>query len=433
MSPIPGPSPLTRLLHLPRRARAPLRLLAAYAQRYGDVVRLDGKRYLINHPDLVEPVLAQTNRVFLLDNYKEFGEALAFWGQGLPISQGEQWQRQRRLIQPHFQSQALPAHAHTIVAATRALSAGWAEGQRLPLHATMKRLTLEIGMRTVLGLADSPHLAEIESALQITMDLLDAPTQLRFSVDTPDKERFRAALARLDAILYETIAQRRASGARGSDLLSQLLAVQEAGQPLDDSELRDLLVVMLRADHKNTATVLTWAWLLLGQHPAAAARLHAEVDGVPALDYEAMSALPYTEALFKETMRLYPLYAIMGRETRDACTIQGYEIPAGALLLISPWLLHRDPRFYETPDTFCPTRWLDGLETRLPKYAYFPFGGGPRLCLVAHYATVQGVLILATLAQAWRLTLAGPLPGPQHSFNGLRPDQAVWVRAMHRA
>jgi cytochrome P450 len=222
--------------------------------------------------------------------------------------------------------------------------------------------------------------------------------------------RLRRAVKRLDSIIFEIIARRRATGEDRGDLLSMLLNAQDedGGDRMTDRQLRDEAMTLFMAGHETTANTLTWAWYLLAQHPEVEARLHEELDrvlGDRAPTMADLSSLPYTEHVITETLRLYPTVWILGREAIEPSQVGGYRVPVGTTVYMSQWVVHRDPRFFDDPESFRPERWQDGLLKRIPRYAYFPFGGGPRICIGNGFAMMEAVLLLATIAQRFRLVL----------------------------
>jgi cytochrome P450 len=253
-------------------------------------------------------------------------------------------------------------------------------------------------------------------------------------IPTPGNLRFRRAVRGLDEIVYEIIGRRRAggedAGSRSGDLLSMLLAArdEETGEGMSDKQLRDEVMTILLAGHETTANALSWTWYLLAEHPAVEAKLLEELREVLAGRLPTVEDLPclrYADRVVKESMRLYPPVWAFGREATEDCEIGGYHVPAGTQLIMSQWVTHRDPRYFENPEKFRPERWSEGSIEGLPKYAYFPFGGGPRLCIGQSFAKMETVLLLTTIAQKFGLTLAqGQRIAPQPSIT-LRPKNGV--------
>lgn len=427
----PGPKGLAVLFHRLHAYYRFLDFLERMADRYGPLIRLDAKTYLINTPDLIEEVLIKASRVFLKTDYEQLHEAVAFWGNGLPVNHSESWLKHRRLIQTAFSPEQLLTYGVIIGAHAQQGAARWANGAVPDLFAEMVNLTWANSVRNFVGPIDQSTGAIIRSGIESTLYLLDNPTQLQFALATPDKEAFRKHLPLMNAALMDLIQAARSEPLRDT-LLSRLVHTpDEDGALMSDRQVRDELVTMLRAGHKNTAITLTWALYLLAQHPQVEARLHAELRarlGTRPPAPEDQQHLPYTQAVINETMRLYPLYPIIDRVAQQDYPLGGYTIPSGASIMASSWLMQRSPAHFADPKAFKPERWLDQSTHKLPKFAYFPFGGGPRICNVKPYALMESVLTLASLVQRYQCRLAGSKPvKPFVSFNGLRINDPLSV------
>jgi cytochrome P450 len=439
----PGPHGHWLSGSLPEIRRGWLEFLERNVREFGDVLtyRVGPKRLvLISHPDDIEEVLVTRNCAFkklfaLRMNSLTFGE-------GLLTSEGDFWRRQRRLAQPAFHRARIQAYAQTMVAYTERLLAGWRDGETRDVHADMMRLTLEIVAKALFDAEAAAEADAIGRALAVILESFVrrfnqlSPLPERFP--TPANLRLQAAVRRLDRIVYRYIRARRAEGADRGDLLSMLIAARdEDGRGgMSDRQLRDELVTIILAGHETTAIALSWTWYLLAQNPEAEAKLHAELDAVlgdrpPTLDD--LPRLPYTDWVIQEALRLYPPVYAIGRDALEDISVAGYRLRAGTTVLMSQWVVHRDPRYFDQPDCFRPERWADGLADRLPKYAYFPFGGGPRLCIGNNFARMEAALILATVARRYRLRLApgGPPIRPWPSLT-LRPSPGVPARLEER-
>jgi cytochrome P450 len=413
-----------------------LGFLTRCAREYGDVVGLrfvSVPVYLLNHPDHVEYVLVRNNRNFV----KSRGEriSLGFLGNGLLTSEGSFWRRQRRLAQPAFHRERIFAYGEVMVERTGRLISGWRDGETRDVQRDMMRLTLEIVARTLFGVPlGSAEFEEVGDALTTISQRFTGRGGVFFQVPekvpTPGNLRFRRAVRRLDTLIHGIIRDRRASGEDAGDLLSMLLAVrdEETGEGMTDRQLRDEAMTVFLAGHETTANALSWTWHLLSEHPEVESRLQEELREVLADRPPTVGDLPrlrYTDMVVKESMRLYPPAWAFGREALADCEIGGYCVPAGTQLIMSQWVMHRDPRYYEEPGKFRPERWGDGSTEGLPKYAYFPFGGGPRLCIGQSFAKMEAVLLLATIAQQFRLSSApGERMAPQPSIT-LRPKNGM--------
>lgn len=423
-------------------ARDRLGFLTECAQRYGDVVafRLARKPIVVvNHPDLVEEVLVTRNRSF----HKHFALELtkSTLGNGLLTSEDDFWRRQRKLAQPAFHRERIAAHADVMVRFTERMLAEWADGQTRDAREDMMRLTLEIVAKTLFG-------AEIEGESALASEAMDTVLRAFTSrvgklfrlpewVPTPVNLRLRRAVARLDRIIFHMIADRRASREERDDFLSMLLnARDEDDGRMTDRQLRDEAMTLFMAGHETTANTLAWVWYLLANHSEVEHRLHDELDrvlGGRPPRFDDLPRLPYAENVVTEALRLYPTVWLLGREAVEPTTVGDYSIAKGTTVYMSQWVIHRDPRFFEDPLAYRPERWEDGLAKRLPRYAYFPFGGGPRICIGNSFAMMESVLLLATIARRFRLGLtpsARVVPLPTMT---LRPEFGLEVVVSERA
>ena len=411
----PGPPALPFVGHLLQLQRDQLGFLLDCARHYGDVVPLQfGPRrvLLLNHPHDIETVLVGKHRQFVKGRFYRLLEPLL--GKGLFTSEGDVWLRQRRLAQPAFHRERIAGYGRIMVDYTTQLLDGWSDGQRRDIQTDMMALTLRTVSKALFDTDVAGEANELGEALPIALAQLDREINgLSLLVPagwpTPGRLRLRRAVARLDRIVFGLIAERRASGEDRGDLLSLLMGAQdEDGSRMTDRQLRDEAMTLILAGHETTALALAWSWYLLATYPEVDGRLHQEVrsvlgDRAPTLDD--LPRLPYVDMLLKEALRLYPPAIEFGRETRQACEVAGYELPAGTNIVVTPWVVQRDPRWFDEPDRFWPERWSDGLAQRLPRFAYFPFGGGPRLCIGQSFALMEAALVLATVAQRYRLVL----------------------------
>jgi cytochrome P450 len=428
--------------HLADYKRDTLGFVTRCAREYGDVVpiRLGHKPVLLlNHPDQIEYVLVTNNRNFSKDFSLRLYRPII--GNGLLTSEGDFWLRQRRLVQPVFSRQRIAAYSGIMVASTERMLARWRDGQTFDLHQQMMHLTLEIAAKTLFDTEVTAEAYEVSTALELALRSIDARFGALFWVPDwvpiPNNMRLHRAVGRLDAILYAIINARRQSGEDRGDLLSLLLHARDEddGSRMTDKQLRDEAMTLFLAGHETTALALSWTWYLLGQHPAVVRKLEEELrtmlGGRPPT-FADLQQLRYTERVILESLRLYPPAYAIAREARDDCEIGGYPVPAGTTLFLFQWVVQRDPRFYENAEQFDPDRWADGLAQRLPKYAYFPFGGGPRQCIGNTFALMEAVLVLATMAQKFRITLV-----PDHNVRiwpaiTLRPRNGIQVLVNQR-
>ena len=424
----PGPKGRPISGNLPDYARDQLGFLTRCAREYGDVVRLRFFHVpivLLNHPDHIEHVLVANNRNFIKDRAERSG--LRFLGNGLLTSEGEFWRRQRRLAQPAFHRERINAYGRTMVEDTRRMLGTWRGGEVRDLAGEMSRLTMGIVAKTLLGALSDSERETVAAAVAVLLDRFVGGVLFKMPerIPTPANLRFRRAIRRLEGIIYGIIERRRRSGADSGDLLSMLLAArdEETGEGMSDKQLRDEVMTILLAGHETTALNLAWTFYLLAEYPQAEARLLAELKealGERAPTVADLPNLPYAGAVVKESLRLYPPAWGFGREALSGCEIGGYRISAGTQLIVSQWVTHRDERFFEGADEFVPERWLGGSTDGLPRYAYFPFGGGPRLCIGRQFATLEAILLLATISRAFQLRPAGGPVAPRPSLS-LRP------------
>jgi cytochrome P450 len=438
----PGPRSRYPGAHLLAFGRDPLGFLTRVAREYGDIVhgRLGRTHlYLLNHPDDVRDVLVTYHRRFTGLAF-EAGKRLT--GEGLLSAQGEVHRRQRRLVQPAFHRDRLLAYGAAMVQHARRWRDGQRDGAVVAIRPEMRRLMLGIVGETMFGATDGTAADEVREFIDAGLALFGPLTFLfaRFMerLPLPLARRFVATRERLDARVYGMLRERRTSGVDHGDLLSMLLFAQDAegdGQALTDRQIRDEVVTVFLAGHETTASALTWSWWLLAQHPEAERRLHAELDeglGDRPPTPDDLPRLSYASGVFAEALRLYPPAAMIFRRALEDHPVREYVIPKGGVVMLSQYVMHRDPRFYPDPDAFDPGRWAPAVRASRPRYCYFPFGGGPRVCIGEGFAAMEGVLVLATIAQRWRLRLLAEPPAPRDPRLGTRPSDALCLRLERR-
>lgn len=438
----PGPPGRFLLGNLPDFARDVLAFHERCRDQYGDVVRLKlGSRivYVLNHPDLIHEVLVANHRNFVKHSFF-WRHVTAIFGKGLLTNEGDSWLRQRRLMAPAFHRERITAYGQTMVAYTQRMLTGWRTGDVRNVHHDMMHLTLEIVGKVLFDTDVGTDAEAIGQAFDAVTDEIAArfrrPVFIPDWVPLPGNVRYRHGVATLDKLVYRIIAEHRANGARGGDLLSMLMQVRdEDGTQMSDQQLRDEAITLLLAGHETTALALSWTWYLLSRHPQVDARLGAELqrvlNGRPPSPAD-LPSLRYTEQVILESMRLFPPAYGIGREALQDCEVGGYHVPAGTTLFMSPWLMHRDARWFDEPQQFTPERWDDGLADRLPRHVYMPFGGGPRICIGNSFAMMEAVLLLATIAQRFRLEPASDAPVVPFPTITLRPTGGVAVRVAER-
>jgi len=413
------------------------------ADEYGDVVRVRFAHvpvYLLVHPRDIESVLITNAGNFTKSaDYRALARVL---GNGLLTSEGDFWQRQRGLIQPAFHKQNIQAYASVMTGATERMLNSWQDGAERNLHHDMMRVTLEIVGQCLYGAEVSGAAERVGRAMEVVMQrfVANASLALLFSFDIPVifARRESRAIRNLNEIIGGIIQERRASHQRREDLLDTLLRVRDAdGKPMSDEQLRDEVMTLFLAGHETTAIALSWACYLIAQNPAVEARLAEELrtglaGRVPTPDD--FPRLRYTEMVLKETLRLYPAVWGIGRRAIADCELGGYRIPAGSNIFILQWRTQRDARFFPYPERFDPERWRDDpvRSGKIPRFAYFPFGGGPRVCVGASFAMMEATLLLAMIQQRYQLALVPNHPVELLASVTLRPKHGIRVVAKRR-
>jgi cytochrome P450 len=443
---LPGPGPRGHWLLgcLPELRRDILGFFEATKRQYGDVAyfRLGSRRsMLLSHPADIEQVLVTENRHFI----KNF--ALSFFlqpllGNGLLLNEGQSWLKQRRLIQPAFSRQRIESYATHMVDMTERMLARWQTGQQRDISMDMFELTMAIAGKTLLDVDVGSRYAEVAQLLEKVMygflERMASPIPIPFWVPTPVHLRLKRAIHRLNGILLEMIDERRRAGAHGGDFLSLLISARDEddGSAMTDSQLRDEVMTMFLAGHETTANALTWTLFLLGQHPEIQEQLHDEAAGLlggrraTAAD---AARLPLCERVIREGMRLYPPAFVVGRRPREDIVVGGHRLPKETNVLMSQWIVHRDERWYSRPTEFDPSRWEGDWQSRMPKYAYFPFGGGPRICIGNSFAMQEAVLVLATIVERFQLQPITQPPVALQPAVTLRPAQPILMQLRERS
>jgi cytochrome P450 len=431
----PGPTEVLKRWSFGPLNNNPLEYFTGIAREYGDIAGLhilNFKTIFINHPDLIEEVLVTNARLYTKGRVLRANRHV--FGEGLLTSEGDFWLRQRRLSQPAFHRARIASYASTMVEYTQRMLDGWRSVEERDAHREMLRLTLQIVGKTLFDADVERDAQEVGKSLEL---LLEIGANFRRTIFVPHWVPTRANLrvkrevALIERIIYRIIAERRASGRDAGDLLSMLLAAQdEDGSRMTDKQLRDETITLFLAGHETTASTLSWTWWLLAQNPSAEAKLHAELDAVlgdrtPTLDD--LPKLVYAGNVITESLRLYPAAWGLARLAVEDHEIAGYPVTKGMGVTMAQWVVHRDPRWYDAPEEFRPQRWENDLLKRLPRFAYFPFGGGPRQCIGNTFALMEATLILATIARKFRLRLAADHPVVPLASITLRPRHGVRV------
>jgi len=416
-----------------RIGKNPFNLLRNAWKKYGDVCYVSGGRgrlYLVNNPDYIHDILVVDHKNFVKRS------PLKFLGNGLITSNGEYHHRQKRLIQPAFHKERIASYGKIVTDYTQRMCEEWKDGDVIDMQAPTMRLTLQIVAKALFGTDVEDAWKDVGRSATSIIDHLDrltgptAPIVRRL----PTSRKYLEAVETLDGIVYKIIAERRKNPeSNTSDLLAMLLrARSEDGEMMSDEQLRDETITLLFAGHETTSTALIWTWYLLAKSPAVVEKLHQELDPLlpmgAAPTAQDVPNLPYTTKVFTEALRMYPSVRLIPRVAVNDYEVGGMRIPAGSLVLMSQYLIHHDSRFYKDPEEFNPDRWTPEMEAKLPEFAYFPFGGGPRRCVGEPFAWMEATLIIAMVARAWKMSL---VPGEKYELRprvGSRPKHGISLK-----
>lgn len=427
---------------LPQFRRNTLQTFLNLSQQYDHFVRFKGllTAYLITNPRDIERVL-QTNQ----QNYRKgriYAEAESSLGNGLLISEGDFWRRQRRLAQPAFHRQHIAGFAKIMTDSTETMLERWRSyeqnGQAFDVVPEMKQLALRIVGLALFSTEMSGDIDVIGNALEIArahfMRRMWQPIKMPVSIPTKANRVFLQAIREAEEVVYRIIAEHRQNPeANPHNLLSMLLRAQdeETGDSMSDRQVRDESLTIMTAGHETTAVALSWTWYLLAQHKDVERKLHEELSGVlggRTPTAEDLPNLKYTLMIIEEALRLYPPVWVVGRMAIKTDEIGGYKVKAGSEIIISPYLTHHHSDFWREPEKFNPERFSPEESAARPRFAYFPFGGGARVCIGNNFALMEAQLILATVAQQYRLLLSPDcVIEPEASFT-LHPRQGVMMK-----
>jgi cytochrome P450 len=409
--------------HLLKLASNPLTFLRKLTA-YGDIAffRIGPlKFFFLNEPSYIKEMLVTQQRHFNRGNSISWLKHLL--GEGLITSEGDFHLSQRRLVQPAFHKKRIENYAEIMTETANQIQVQWHNGLQLEIGAAMQRLTMAVVTKALFSIdltatdSTSQQLGAALKAIGAWSERSRFPPVVAEFLDTlplPKTRRFIQARQFLDKLIYQLIAERRtAPNTQNTDLISILMEMETQEAPdnqrrLTDKQIRDEILTLFMAGHGTVSLALTWAWYLLAQHPEVETKLHAELDQVLGGRTPTMEDLPnlrYTEQVFTEVLRMYPPAYILVRNSTKACEIAGYSIPALSFVVASPFVAHHNQKYFNNPDQFEPARWTPTFKSSLPKFAFFPFGGGPRVCIGEPFAWMEGVLVLASLAQHWKLQL----------------------------
>ncbi len=431
----PGPPPNLLRSLFGALQQNPLVYFTGLFHKYGDVCGLrigNFRSFVVFHPDLIEEVLVNKARRYHKGRILQANKFL--FGEGLLTSEGDFWLRQRRLSQPAFHRERINAYAATMADYTEQMLATWRDGEERDLHEEMMNLALRIVGKTLFDADVTRDAKEVGETLDLLLKIaanFGRTILVPLWIPTPRNLRAKAGVRGLEKIIYRIIAERRASDRDTGDLLSTLLQVRDDdGSRMSDRQLRDETITLFLAGHETTASTLSWAFWLLAQNPGVEKKLHEELDGVLAGRVPSVDDLPklaYLGHVLSETLRLYPTAWGIARLAAEEDEIAGYRVHPGYGMATAQWVVHRDPRWFDAPLEFRPERWENGLAKQLPRFAYFPFGGGPRQCIGNTFALMEASVVLATVGQKFRFRLVpGHRVTPLASIT-LRPRDGVRV------
>ena len=435
---IPGPREFPLIGSVHRRFSGPLDFFRELKETCGDAARftLFRERFILfSDPALVNEVLVTKQHSFRKGRALE--GARVFLGNSLLVSEGEEHTRQRRLIQPAFHRGRIAGYATIMAEKAKAWTDAQHADAEIDLAVEMNRLTLAVVAATLFGSEVDAEAGEIAESLTVIIENFNRMLLPFWKIlrRLPTRKNFQllAAHKALDATIYRLISQRRKEGRDHGDLLSMLLAAEDAENPqkrLSDVEVRDQAMTLFLAGHETTANALAWTWHLLTQHDEVRVKMKAEIDAVLGPDrlpgMEDAERLPYTTAVFSEAMRIFPPVWVVGRRALEDVTIGDYEVPKRTIVIMSQYIIHRDERHWPDAMKFRPERWLDEpAKATRPKFAYFPFGGGARVCIGDGFAWTEGVLILSVMARRWRFEAAADSKVEINPTVTLRPKNGL--------
>ena len=444
----PGPRDFLGLRTIDAMKRNPLQLMLDLHNAYGEIVHhtlLNAPVYFLTHPDHIGYILQENHRNY--QRGRDYRRLRRLLGNGLVTNDGASWLKQRRLMQPAFHRRRIAGFGEVMIQETQKMLAQWeapaTSGAPLDVSSEMMRVTLNIVSRVMFGAAVQDDAARLEPL--VTVAQREVRKRLYVLVDVPEwiplpgNRRSRSARETIDAVVTRIIAARRQSDtAQEDDLLSMLLEARDpdTNEPMDDDQLRDEVRTIFLAGHETTANALTWTWYLLARNPDAARKLREELAHVLDGRLPTVADVPqlsYTKMVVEESMRLLPPVWSISREAIDADEIGGYRIPAGGAVIMSQYLTHRHPDFWEEPEAFIPERFAPEQTKERHRFAYFPFGGGPRLCIGNNFAMLEAQLLLATIAQQYELDLVPEHPVELEPLITLRPKHGIMMTLRPRA
>lgn len=411
------------------------------AQEYGDIVHFklaNEDIFMLNHPDYIKEVLVLHEKKFKKGRGLQLTKPLL--GEGLLTSEGKFHDYQRKLIQPIFHREKIRTYGKIMVEEALKKNSSWENGDVLDISKEMMQLTLVIVGKTLFNIDVEKEAKEIGKALTMilktfTLHLLPFSDLLE-KLPIPMIQREKKALSYMDSVIYQMIESRKKGSGKNADLLSMLLlAKDEKGKGMSDKQVRDEVMTLFLAGHETTANALAWTWYLLSKNPEKMKKLELELQtrlkGSPPT-VEDLHQLEYTEAVFSESLRLYPPAWMIGRENLEEYKIGGYHLPKGSTVFVSPYVIHHDKRFYPEPFSFRPERWIGTEKQKRPQYSFFPFGGGSRICIGASFAWMEGTLLTAALAQNWKMNCVEKEEVKLDPMITLRPKKGIKMKLIRK-
>lgn len=439
----PGPKPKIALSNVFSFRKDSLSFLKRLANQYGNIVHFKLGPYrvvLLNHPDLIKQILTTHNNNFVKGRPLEMAKELM--GEGLLTSEGEFHKQQSRIIQPAFHSKMMNNYAPVMTFYANNLMNKWNDGMTVDIFSEMVEMSIEIAGETMFGIDIKKEVPEITQSLENIIHLFGRIT-LPFSeylikLPLPSTYRFYKAKAQLDNIIYDIINARKKCRLDNGDLLSLLLNAQDqigVSGGMTDQQIRDQALTLFLTGFDTTSLALSWTWYLLSQNPETEHKLHEELDNVLNGRIPTINDVPnlvYTKMVFAESMRIYPPIYVIARQALEEFSISDYVIPAKTIVLMSPYLIHHDERFHHNPEQFNPDSWNNKNAYQQSRFDYFPFSRGARSCIGQHYAWLEGVLVLASIAQNWKLEMVSNKPVEFEQLINLRPKNGIKMKLSRR-
>ncbi len=424
--------------------RNPFEFRERSAREYGDVVHVQNfgmDVYMVTTPEAVERVLVTDSQDYVRSDIVK-DHIGAVFGEGLLLSDGDFWKRQRQLIQPAFYRERMPEYTEMMTDRAETMGDSWSHGDTFDVQEEMERLALEILVNALFG-TDIERKRTVMAAVDAFLDKFDPSKLMRTMIlpdwlPTPTNRGFQQAIDDLEEIIYGTIQTRRNEEGldRREDLLAMMLTAEdEDGSGMTDETVRDEMMSMLLAGHETTALALTYTWDQLARNPDIERKLHEELEevlGGRTPTFEDLPDLEYTDKLVTETLRMYPPAHEIRRQPVEDVELGGYHVPEGSLVSCSVWVVQHSKRWYDDPHTYRPERWTEEFEAQLPEYAYFPFGGGPHLCIGQQFSLIEAKLAIATLAQQYRLERVTDEPLELNASITVQPDSDMRMTVQER-